>query len=130
VQSSIDTFAYLYDDTAANLGTRMTHTIGLVVCEVTNPSCAELAAGIDEAFDQAGWVAFLTAVLPHNDLCALGVMLGLSDLSLTPRGDIAVICLTISRGRDASAAANDRRRRRARDRGGSRSPIGARHQVA
>jgi DNA-binding LacI/PurR family transcriptional regulator len=74
----------------------MTHTIGLVVYEVTNPSCAELAAGIDEVFDQAGWVAFVTAMLSHNDLCALGVMLRHSDVSVTPREDIAVICLTIS----------------------------------
>jgi DNA-binding LacI/PurR family transcriptional regulator len=74
----------------------MIHTIGLVVCEVTNPSCAKLTARLDEAFDRAGWVAFVTAVLPHNDLCAFGVMLGLSDLILTPRGDMAVICLTIS----------------------------------
>jgi hypothetical protein len=71
-------------------------TIGLVVCEVTNSSCAKLAARIDEAFDHAGWVAFVTAVLSHSDLCTLGVMLGLSDLSLTPRGNIAVSCLTTS----------------------------------
>jgi hypothetical protein len=54
----------------------MIRTIGLVVCEVTSPSCAKLAAGIDEAFDHAGWVAFVTAVLSHHDLCTLGVMLG------------------------------------------------------
>jgi DNA-binding LacI/PurR family transcriptional regulator len=76
VQSSIDTFGYLYDETASNLGTRMIHTIGLVVCEVTNPSCAKLAARIDEAFDHAGWVVFVTAVLSHHDLCTLGVRLG------------------------------------------------------
>ena len=32
-----------------------------------------------------------TAVLCHNDLCALGVMLGLADLGLTPGRDVAVI---------------------------------------
>ena len=32
-----------------------------------------------------------TAVLCHNDLCALGVMLGLSDLGLMPGRDVAVI---------------------------------------
>jgi DNA-binding LacI/PurR family transcriptional regulator len=76
VQSSIDTFGYLYDETASNLGTRMMHTIGLVVCEVINPSCAKLAARIDEAFDHAGCVAFVTAVLSYHDLCTLGVLLG------------------------------------------------------
>jgi hypothetical protein len=54
----------------------MIHTIGLVVSEVTNPSCAKLAARIDEAFGHAGWVAFVTAVLSQHDLCTLGVMLG------------------------------------------------------
>ena len=32
-----------------------------------------------------------TAVICHNDLCALGVMLGLADLGLTPGRDAAVI---------------------------------------
>jgi LacI family transcriptional regulator len=32
-----------------------------------------------------------TAVVCHNDLCALGVMLGLADFGLTPGRDVAVI---------------------------------------
>ena len=44
---------------AANLRTRSTQTIGLIVCEITNPFYAELTAGIDDALDRAGWVAFL-----------------------------------------------------------------------
>jgi hypothetical protein len=97
VQSSNDTFGFPCDETTSNLGTRMIHTIGLVVCEVTFHSCAKLASGIDEAFDHRGWVAFVAAVLSHHDLCALGKMPGLSDLSLTPRGGIAVsCCLTTS----------------------------------
>ena len=44
---------------AANLRMRLTHTVGLVICEITNPFYAELAAGIDDALDQAGWVAFV-----------------------------------------------------------------------
>jgi hypothetical protein len=67
------------------------HTVRLVVCEITIPSYAVLAAGIDEAFDQAAWVAFVTAVLSLNDLCTLGVMLGLSDLGLAPGDDVAVV---------------------------------------
>ena len=39
--------------------TRLTHTIGLIVCEITNPFYAELTAGIDDVLDRAGWVAFL-----------------------------------------------------------------------
>src|SRR3954462_1136777 len=38
---------------------RETHTIGLVVFEITNPFYAELTAGIDDALDRAGWVAFI-----------------------------------------------------------------------
>ena len=59
VLSSINKLGYVYDRTAANLRTRLTHTIGLVVCEITNPFYAELTAGIDDVLDRAGWVAFL-----------------------------------------------------------------------
>ncbi len=59
VQSSIASLGYVYDRAAANLRARHTHTVGLVVCEITNPFYAELTAGIDEALDDAGWVGFL-----------------------------------------------------------------------
>ena len=59
VRSSIESLGYVYDRAAANLRTRYTHTVGLVVCEITNPFYAELTAGIDEALDRAGWVGFL-----------------------------------------------------------------------
>src|SRR6516165_2544869 len=59
VLASINELGYVYDRAAANLRTRLTHTVGLIVCEITNPFYAELTAGIDEALDRAGWVAFL-----------------------------------------------------------------------
>jgi LacI family transcriptional regulator len=59
VQSSIDALGYVYHRAAANMRMRLTHTVGLVICEITNPFYAELAAGIDDVLDQAGWVAFL-----------------------------------------------------------------------
>jgi LacI family transcriptional regulator len=59
VQLSIDSLGYVYDRAAANLRTRYTYTVGLVVCEITNPFYAELTAGIDDALDRAGWVGFL-----------------------------------------------------------------------
>ena len=59
VQSSMDSLGYVYHRAAANLRARLTHTVGLVICEITNPFYAELAAGIDDALDQAGWVAFV-----------------------------------------------------------------------
>jgi LacI family transcriptional regulator len=59
VEASIDALGYIYHRAAANLRGRLTHTFGLVICEITNPFYAELTAGIDEALDRAGWVAFL-----------------------------------------------------------------------
>ena len=59
VQSSIHSLGYVYDRAAANLRARLTHTVGLVICEITNPFYAELAAGVDDALDHAGWVAFV-----------------------------------------------------------------------
>ena len=59
VQTSMDSLGYVYHRAAANLRMRLTHTVGLVICEITNPFYAELAAGIDDALDQAGWVAFV-----------------------------------------------------------------------
>ena len=59
MQSSIESLGYVYDRAAANMRTRSTQTIGLVVCEITNPFYAELTAGIDDTLDRAGWVAFL-----------------------------------------------------------------------
>ena len=59
VESSIDVLGYVYHRAAANLRGRLTHTIGVVICEITNPFYAELTAGIDDALDRAGWVEFL-----------------------------------------------------------------------
>ncbi len=59
VKSSIDLLGYVYDRAAANMRTRFTQTIGLIVCEITNPFYAELTAGIDDVLDREGWVAFL-----------------------------------------------------------------------
>ena len=60
VQSLIASLGYVYDRTAANLRARRTQTVGLLVCEITNPFYADLTAGIDETLDHAGWVAFLS----------------------------------------------------------------------
>ncbi|HLW90783.1 MAG TPA: LacI family DNA-binding transcriptional regulator [Roseiarcus sp.] len=59
IESSINSLGYVYHRAAANLRTRLTHTVGLVICEITNPFYAELAAGIDDALDREGWVAFV-----------------------------------------------------------------------
>lgn len=59
VLKSIAALGYIYDRTAARLRARHSNTIGLVVCEITNPFYAELTAGIDMMLDEAGWVPFL-----------------------------------------------------------------------
>ena len=67
VQASMDSLGYVYHRAAANLRARLTHTVGLVICEITNPFYAELAAGIDDALDQAGWVAFVANTAESPD---------------------------------------------------------------
>jgi len=59
IESSIDALGYVYHRAAATLRARLTHTVGVIVCEITNPFYAELTAGVDEALDHAGWIAFL-----------------------------------------------------------------------
>src|SRR5213079_3017474 len=59
VQLAMDELGYVYHRAAANLRAGSTETIGLLVSEITNPFYAELTAGIDDALDRAGWVAFL-----------------------------------------------------------------------
>ena len=50
---------YVYNRSAANLRTRRSHTVGLVVCDITNPFYAEFTAGVEAASDRMGWVTFL-----------------------------------------------------------------------
>jgi LacI family transcriptional regulator len=59
IEASIAALGYVYDRAAANLRGRLTHSIGLIVCEITNPFYSVLTAGIDDALDRLGWVAFL-----------------------------------------------------------------------
>jgi LacI family transcriptional regulator len=50
---------YVRNRSAANLRTRRSHTIGLVVCDITNPFYADFTAGIEAACERGGWVTFL-----------------------------------------------------------------------
>jgi LacI family transcriptional regulator len=59
VQGWIDRLGYVRDRSAANLRSRISHTIGLVICEMTNPFYAELIAGIDTVLDRSGRIAFI-----------------------------------------------------------------------
>lgn len=59
VRATMEELGYVYNRGAANLRSRRSKTIGLVVCEITNPFYAELVAGIDTVMDRSGWIAFL-----------------------------------------------------------------------
>lgn len=59
VKDAITAVGYVYNRGAARLRTGQSATIGVIVPEFTNPFYADLAAGIDEALDTAGRLAFL-----------------------------------------------------------------------
>jgi LacI family transcriptional regulator, galactose operon repressor len=59
VRATMESLGYVYNRGAANLRSRRSKTIGLVVCEITNPFYAELVAGIDTVMDRSGWIAFI-----------------------------------------------------------------------
>lgn len=50
---------YVYDRSAALMRSGRSHTVGLLVCEITNPFYAELTAGVEEALDAAGYVTVM-----------------------------------------------------------------------
>ena len=59
IRATMEELGYVYNRGAANLRSQRSKTIGLVVCEITNPFYAEMVAGIDTVMDQNGWIAFL-----------------------------------------------------------------------
>lgn len=59
VFAAIAATGYVYNRGAANLRANHTKTIGLALCDITNPFFGELAAGVDEVLDAAGYAAFL-----------------------------------------------------------------------
>ncbi len=59
VREAAARLGYVYDRSAAMMRSGRSHTIGLLVCEITNPFYAELTAGVEEALDAAGYVTML-----------------------------------------------------------------------
>jgi LacI family transcriptional regulator len=59
VRATMEQLDYVYNRGAANLRSQQSKTIGVVVCEITNPFYAEMVAGIDTVMDSNGWIAFL-----------------------------------------------------------------------
>jgi LacI family transcriptional regulator len=59
VQDLIASLGYVRDRGAANLRSRTSQTIGLVLCELTNPFYSELIGGIDAVMDRSDRIAFI-----------------------------------------------------------------------
>jgi LacI family transcriptional regulator len=63
VKALMESLGYVRNRGAGNLRSRTSQTIGLVLCELTNPFYSELVAGIDPVMDESGRIAFIT----HSD---------------------------------------------------------------
>lgn len=59
VAQSMAALGYVYNRGAAMMRGGRTRTVGLLVCEITNPFFAELTAGVDHVMDGAGCATFL-----------------------------------------------------------------------
>src|ERR1044071_323339 len=59
VQAAVEELGYVYNRGAATLRAARTKAVGLLVPNLANPFFAEMTAGLDDAFDAAGYVAFL-----------------------------------------------------------------------
>jgi LacI family transcriptional regulator len=59
VRASMEALGYVYNRGAANLRASRTNTVGLLVCDISNPFFAELTAAIDDVLDAAGFSTFL-----------------------------------------------------------------------
>jgi LacI family transcriptional regulator len=59
VLASMQQLGYVYHRTAATLRSQRSHTVGLVITDITNPFFAELTLGIEERLDEANYVVVL-----------------------------------------------------------------------
>ena len=59
VLSSMRRLGYVYNRAAASLRTQRTHTIGLIVTDITNPFFAEIIVAIEDKLGNAGYVTLL-----------------------------------------------------------------------
>lgn len=59
VQKVMQELGYVYHRAAANMRSRKSHTVGLVVADITNPFFAEMTVGIEAQLDRANYVSLL-----------------------------------------------------------------------
>jgi LacI family transcriptional regulator len=88
VRKAIEDVGYVYNRGAANLRKAQSNVIGMVVNDLTNPFYAELAVGMERAFQSAGVVPFIanTAENPIRQEEVLKSMLeqGVAGLIVSP----------------------------------------------
>ena len=59
VEDAIDRLGYVYNRNAANLRRRTSDMVAMVINDLTNPFFAELAVGLEEALEAAGYVSLM-----------------------------------------------------------------------
>ncbi len=59
VLASMKQLGYVYDRIAANLRSRHSSTVGLIISEISNPFFAELLVGVHNALDREGYTVIL-----------------------------------------------------------------------
>jgi len=60
VLASMQQLGYVYHRPAASLRTQRSHTVGLIIPDITNPFFAELTLGVEERLEEANYVVVLT----------------------------------------------------------------------
>lgn len=91
VRASIDRLGYVYHRGAASLRSRRSHTVGLLVTEVSNPFYAELTVGVEAALAEVGTVVLLghnyESTAKQQDLLRVMQEYGADGLLITPAQD-------------------------------------------
>jgi LacI family transcriptional regulator len=59
VNAAIRELGYVYNRGAANLRRARSNMVGMIIHDLINPFCAELAVGIERSFQAAGYVPFI-----------------------------------------------------------------------
>lgn len=57
--AAIESLGYVYNQAAANLSTKKSNSVGLILHDITNPIYNQLTAGISHKFDESGYLLFL-----------------------------------------------------------------------
>lgn len=57
--AAIEEVGYVYNQSAANLSSKKSNSVGLILHDITNPIYNQLTAGISHKFDESGYLLFL-----------------------------------------------------------------------